>query len=106
MPDEEPVRLWAESSPNQELAKESFDQICKNPSLKDAIMADILKLSKEDGLHGFEMVRAIFVDSRAFAIENGMLTPTFKLKRQKVQEAYQKQIDELYAGLPGITSKL
>lgn len=31
-----------------------------------------------------------------FSIENGQLTPTMKLKRSKIEEIYEKDIDELY----------
>lgn len=31
-----------------------------------------------------------------FSIENGQLTPTMKLKRSKIEEIYQKEIDKLY----------
>jgi len=34
----------------------------------------------------------------ALTIENGLLTPTMKVKRAKVLEAYQGEFDRLYAG--------
>jgi len=32
-----------------------------------------------------------------FTPDNGVLTPTMKLKRRVIEERYKKQIDELYA---------
>ena len=36
-------------------------------------------------LQGFEMVRAIILEEELFAVENNLLTPTFKLKRPKLK---------------------
>jgi long-chain acyl-CoA synthetase len=36
------------------------------------------------------------VISDAFTIENGLLTPTMKVKRNKVKEIYGKQLESLY----------
>lgn len=107
VPDEESTRQWAAES-HQDLAREpSFERVCLSPALKDAIMEDIVMLSKESGLHGFETVRAVHVSGRPFTVDNDLLTPTFKLKRQKVREAYEKDIDDLYAnGVPPPKSKL
>jgi long-chain acyl-CoA synthetase len=105
VPDEDPVRNWA-ASRDESLAKEPFEKICKSEELNKAIISDIRKLSKESKLNGFETVKAIYLDSSLFSVENGLLTPTFKLKRQKARDQYEKEIDKLYAGLPPPQSKL
>ena len=43
-----------------------------------------------------ERVRRFAVAKEVFSIENGMMTPTLKVKRHKVLETYQAQIDALY----------
>ena len=40
-----------------------------------------------------------------FSIENGLLTPTMKLKRNVAQNYYQVQIDEMYAKIENQTKK-
>jgi len=35
----------------------------------------------------------------AFSIENDILTPTFKLKRNKGAEVYKQQLDDMYSKL-------
>ena len=45
----------------------------------------------------WEKVKAIRILPTMFAIENGELTPTLKLKRKPIKEHYQGEIDQLYA---------
>jgi long-chain acyl-CoA synthetase len=105
VPDEDPVRIWA-AARHESIAKEPFEKICKSEELREAIMSDIRKLSKESKLNGFETVKAIYLDSSPFSVENEILTPTFKLKRNKARDQYEKEIAKLYATLPPPRSKL
>lgn len=45
----------------------------------------------------YEIPRKFIFIPEPFSLENSMLTQTMKLKRSKVFEKYQKQIDALYA---------
>lgn len=45
-------------------------------------------------------MQAIHVIPEQFTVENGMLTPTFKIKRNIVKEKYQAVLDAMYANLP------
>jgi len=51
-------------------------------------------------LHGFERARAMTIDKEPFAVENGLLTPTFKLVRNKLRAHYQDHIERMYSQLP------
>lgn len=50
-------------------------------------------------LQGFEQVGAIHVVPELFSVENGLLTPTFKLKRPQAKAAFADAITEMYARL-------
>ena len=52
------------------------------------------------GLKGFEQVAAVHLTPDPFSVENGMMTPTFKVKRPQAQAAFQEAIEEMYARLP------
>ena len=41
----------------------------------------------------------MFMTTDAFSIENNILTPTFKLKRNIGSKIYKEQIDKMYADL-------
>ena len=43
-----------------------------------------------------EKIKKYFVINEKFSIENGMLTPTLKLKRKKILEKYKKDLEKLY----------
>jgi len=47
---------------------------------------------------GYAQIRRAAVLPEALTIENGLLTPTMKVKREKVLQAYQSDFDRLYAG--------
>ena len=60
----------------------------------DAYKAEVERLSAN--WKGFEKVKRFTLITEDFTQENGMLTPTLKVKRRNVIAAHQKQIDELY----------
>ncbi len=47
---------------------------------------------------GYAKIRRVAVIPEPWSIENGLLTPTLKLKRGKVLEKYKPEVDKLYAG--------
>lgn len=54
--------------------------------------------SRRENLRGYELPRKILVVTEDFSTENGLLTPTLKLKRREVLARYRREIDALYAG--------
>uniref|UniRef100_A0A8B9VT80 Arachidonate--CoA ligase n=1 Tax=Anas zonorhyncha TaxID=75864 RepID=A0A8B9VT80_9AVES len=95
VPDSEVMPGWAK--------KRGFDgtysELCKNKELKKAIMEDMVRLGKESGLHSFEQVKAIYIHSDMFSVQNGLLTPTLKAKRPELRDYFKKQIEELYSSI-------
>ncbi|MFN8391468.1 MAG: long-chain fatty acid--CoA ligase [Bdellovibrionota bacterium] len=47
-------------------------------------------------LSSFETIKNILLLGEDFSIENGFLTPTFKVKRSAVEARYKKELDALY----------
>lgn len=47
---------------------------------------------------GYAQVRRVSLTADPWTIENGLLTPTLKLKRAKVMEMFNAEIDKMYAG--------
>lgn len=105
VPEEETVLAWAKTK-EKALSKLSFQDICKTDQLHQELMAEIMRLSRENGLHGFETVKAVHVEPNQFTPENNLLTPTFKLKRDVVRDCYEKEIADMYSELSPPKSKL
>ena len=43
-----------------------------------------------------EKIKKFILISEEFTIENGLMTPTLKLKRKKIIEKYQQELEKLY----------
>ena len=50
------------------------------------------------GFPGYAQVRRATLTLEPWTVENGLLTPTMKLKRAKVMEKFNAEIDRMYAG--------
>ena len=61
---------------------------------EENIRQEIEKINKK--LSKIENIKKFFVVSEKFSIENGMLTPTLKLKRYKIINKYKKEFEKLY----------
>ncbi len=58
------------------------------------IQQEIEKINKN--LPKIEKIKKYFVINEQFSIENGMLTPTLKLKRYKIIQKYKNEFEKLY----------
>eukprot|EP00934_Nitzschia_sp_Nitz4_P001950 Nitzschia sp. Nitz4//scaffold76_size158648//60033//68082//NITZ4_002544-RA/size158648-processed-gene-0.238-mRNA-1//1//CDS//3329557839//1950//frame0 len=101
IPDEEPVRDMLRRSGNESLASAPLSEICQNATFRKLVEADMKKVGEANGLHGFEIPRAFYLDSELMSVDNNLLTPTFKLKRQQAKEKYISKIESMYAKLTG-----
>ncbi len=58
------------------------------------ILKEIETINKN--LTKIEKIKKFFVIKDQFTIENGLMTPTLKLKRYKIIEKYKSEIENLY----------
>uniref|UniRef100_A0A1A7XL32 Long-chain-fatty-acid--CoA ligase n=1 Tax=Iconisemion striatum TaxID=60296 RepID=A0A1A7XL32_9TELE len=93
VPDPDFLPIWAK----RKGLEGSYSELCKNKDVKGAILEDILTLGKEAGLKSFEQVRDITLHPEMFSVQNGLLTPTLKAKRNELRSRFRDQINELYA---------
>ena len=49
------------------------------------------------GLKGFETCSDIYLTTTEFSPDNGLLTPTFKIKRTVAARVFQREIAQMYA---------
>jgi long-chain acyl-CoA synthetase len=78
------------------ITPEEFNEACKNQKLVDAILAQLKEMAAKEKLFGYQRIVKIHLEPNEWTVENENLTPTFKLKRKKLENYYRKIIDSLY----------
>jgi len=94
VPDEDEVMKWAKS----EAIEGEFRTIIDGEQFKKLINDEMTAKRKSNNLNGLEVPKKLHFIEEEFTVENDMLTPTFKLKRNEAKIAYLKEIKEMYEG--------
>ena len=68
------------------------------PAVRALFAQEIEAFSTE--FRGYERIRAFALLPESFSTDNGMLTPTLKVRRREVVERYRARLDALYAAGP------
>ena len=68
--------------------------LSQSQEFRDAIGEAVVRANKR--LSAIERVRRFHVMPEAFSIENGLMTPTMKLRRHLIYRAYKDLIEGLY----------
>ena len=69
----------------------------ENPELHKAIIENFNALAKSNKFSGLEKIKKMYLTPEPFSIENDVLTPTMKIKRNVAKIVYTEQIDAMYA---------
>ncbi|CAD5231362.1 unnamed protein product [Bursaphelenchus xylophilus] len=67
-----------------------------NNVIRSKILSDLRELGREGGLSSLEQIQNLHLVSEEFGLENGLLTPTLKMKRNELRAKYQDVISNLY----------
>jgi long-chain acyl-CoA synthetase len=69
------------------------------PGVKEHITAELAQLLKDVNaqLPDYEKLQMLVVAPEPWSIENGMLTPTLKIRRSKIEAAVEAQLSNWYA---------
>ncbi|MFN9150791.1 MAG: hypothetical protein ACK6C4_05410 [Bacteroidota bacterium] len=89
--DKEAAKAWAEKNAVQPTP---WEELVGNPTLRSTVEKEINRLQRD--LSKYERVRRFAIIPEPFSVENGMLTPTLKVKRKAVLERYSDIVDSLY----------
>ena len=90
VPDAEWALQWAQEN------GETFDlaRLQDLPGFRSAVRSAIDRMNRE--LSVIEKVRQFAFADEPFAIDNGELTPSLKIRRHKLRERYGARLDGLY----------
>jgi long-chain acyl-CoA synthetase len=72
-----------------------FSEI-NNPELKELLLQRVNDLTSK--FPGYAQIKQIYVCSDPWSVENGLMTPTLKLKRHSIMEKYASEVSKLYEG--------
>ncbi|MFC1555444.1 AMP-dependent synthetase/ligase [candidate division KSB1 bacterium] len=78
----------------QNVTFKSHKEMVKDPRTVELIQNEIDRLSEE--LSNYERIKKVILLDEEFTQENGVLTPTLKIKRQIVEKKFEKKINQLY----------
>ncbi len=90
VPDKEKIEAWGKENG----INEEFVGLVKRPEVKKIIGDELERLSTD--FKGYERIKKFALIAEEFTTENGMLTPTMKLKRRKVLEKYGDVMESLW----------
>ena len=91
VPDMEALTKWAADHGLGDLSESA---LLESESVNDLYRREIDRLS--GSIKGYEQVRDFVLEDEVFSPENGMLTPTLKVKRRVVAFYYGSEITEIY----------
>jgi len=92
VPDFESIKEYADSN---NIPYEKVEELVKRKEIYDLIEKDMGKIQKK--LANFERVRKFALLEKPFALEEGEITPSLKIRRKIVEERYSHLIDEMYS---------
>lgn len=93
IPDIGYLNAWAN---DKGIDSSDVDVLISDAKVKDLIKAEIDRV--QSSLKHYERVRDFVLVAEELTPENGMLTPTLKIKRRSVMAKYGDQLDALYEG--------
>ncbi len=91
VPDADFAASWAtERGPDST----GLDDVIEHPNFKPVISEAVERVSSD--LSVIEKVRRFTLTAEAFTIDNGMMTPTLKIRRHMIREKYGETLEALY----------
>jgi len=78
-----------------------WEDLCKSPEAKKAVMESLNKTWKENGLKSFEKIMNVALYADEWTPDNGWLTAAMKIKRAEVIQDRKGDLTRLYKDLGG-----
>ncbi len=89
------LAIWAD---REKLGGTDRAALANHPAVREAVQQAIDDVNRD--LPSYERVRRFVIAPEPFTVENGLLTPSQKVKRREVEARYRAALDALYTG-PG-----
>ena len=109
VPEPEPFAAFASRILKRSVSasdQKALEEAAADPAVNEAFLREFIKLGKREKLGTLEQMRALKLRMDPFTPENGLMTPTLKIKRQEAAKLLKKDLDELYSHPPYDLSKV
>ncbi|KAI9015468.1 hypothetical protein DFJ74DRAFT_609441 [Hyaloraphidium curvatum] len=94
-PDPERAAAWA-----KERGKPAdLPSLCRDEDLRRTVQEDVIAVGKANGLLGYEIPKAITLFPGGFTVEEGLITPSLKNKRNALKDKFDTDLKGLYASI-------
>jgi long-chain acyl-CoA synthetase len=90
VPDQEWLNGWAK----QNGRRAELSEIHTDKDLRAALDEVVTRVNRHAS--NLEKIRRFIIPPEGFTVENHMLTPTLKIRRHKIKQAYQADLETLY----------
>jgi long-chain acyl-CoA synthetase len=97
VPNKDRLLEWAKTSSIE--GADDFAKVCASPEANTHVLSALQSQGKLSKLKGFEVVKAVHLDTEEFSMAKDLLTPTFKLRRPQLLAYYKDKVDAAYQKL-------
>ena len=94
VPDEEFLKAWGKATGHPADLAALADDGAARAELHRALVPVVERVNRE--LSPIERIRRFAIAGAHFTIDNGQLTPSLKIRRHKIREAYGTVLERLY----------
>jgi long-chain acyl-CoA synthetase len=91
VPNKKQIEYYAQK---HNITGKDYNELVANDKIKNLLNQEIERATVD--LSPYEKIKAFTIIPEGFTIDNGMLTPTLKLRRNKVLEKYKPLIEAMY----------
>lgn len=75
-----------------------YQMLFEDRDIKEYVLKDLYDHGLRNRLQKFEIPQAVTLVAEQWTPESGLITASFKMKRKKIQNFYQRYIDRMYNG--------
>lgn len=93
VPEKEPFMKWAKE---KGFPEEDLESLCQRKDVRKAFLKYLLNTGKKRQLNSLHQIGNIHLHPEPFSVENGLLTPTMKLRRPVARKHFSEVLKELY----------
>ncbi len=87
------IKTWASQNGNSTHITIPYES---STQLKQIVLDDMIREGQKQDLMSYEQVKIIEFINEPFTVEEGLLTPTFKVRRYAIEKKFKERFQKLY----------